>query len=105
MNATNILTAIRAAAGLGAVASWFSLIWLLGIPLFLTSSKSYFFGGIVIGVALWILALTVALAVKCANCGRRMLIDFRSPSLYPDWQALRDQFFPLQVLIEPARTK
>lgn len=104
MHATKIVVTIRAAACLSAVASWFFLIWLLGIPLFLTGSKNYFFGGIVIGFVLCIFALAVALVVKCPNCGRRMLVDSRPPSLYPDWQRLRDQFFPLQVLMEPART-
>ncbi|MBG0880870.1 MULTISPECIES: hypothetical protein [Burkholderia] len=97
MNTSKILSGIRTATLLGAVASWFVVFWMVGIPLF--ASRNYFFGGMTIGFSLWAIAGAVAATVKCPKCGKRMLISTQRPTaLCPDWQALRDQFIPLQAL-------
>ena len=96
MNPSKLTTANRVAALLAAAASWAVLVW-MSVVLFFPNT-AFALGGLAVAVSLWGLALAVAGTVRCPKCGRRMLIEWRSPRVSPDWRALREQFFPVEAV-------
>ena len=76
--------------------AWFYVLWLAGIPLFI--SKSYFFYGLGIAAFLLFANLAVSVSLKCPNCGKSIAIVQKAPRLGPDWHAARKQFFPVDAL-------
>lgn len=96
MSTSQMSAAYRAAALLGAVASWVALLWMVGLLFF--PDRGFVFGGLAVAVSLWLVTLAVAANVRCPQCGKRMLIVFRSPPDSPDVRALREQFFPVEAV-------
>ncbi len=87
---------------LGAFASWFFALWLVGLPFLF--SRPYFFGGLFISAAIWGVVLTISMALKCPHCGKSIAFAKQPPRLGPQWQVLRRQFFPVEAIIGKADT-
>ena len=96
MNTSKMTTAYRAAASLGAVASWVAIIWMTGVLFF--PNTGFVFGGLAVAISLWVITLAVAATVRCPKCGGRMLIVCQSPPDSLAWRALRERFFPVEAV-------
>jgi hypothetical protein len=94
-----------------ALASWGFIAYLLvilfagivlpahDIVLAKNTRKVFLLEAVLICVALWVLALTVAWGVRCPKCGRQLLPIFtRKPLDAPSLSEGLDQFFPWRVL-------
>ena len=86
----------RVQALLGAAASWFFILWLIGLPFLV--SRSYIYGGLILSTLLWACVIVVSLSLKCPNCAKSVALTSKMPGLGPDWPAMRKQFFPIEAV-------
>jgi DNA-directed RNA polymerase subunit RPC12/RpoP len=90
----------RVQALLAALASWIFVLWLAGLPFVASHSygQSYFYVGLAILAVLWVWVIVTSIPLMCPYCGKRISFTSKPARLSPDWQALREQFMPIDAL-------
>jgi DNA-directed RNA polymerase subunit RPC12/RpoP len=101
VNELKLIRAWRLYAILAAVASWLFVGLMVPILVFphATLHSRYFFGGMALCGAFWLMAVLSSLSLRCPRCGARIGFLARKPKAAPDWVALRQQFFPTAAVL------
>jgi hypothetical protein len=101
VNDLNLIRAWRLYAILAAVASWLFVALMVQIFVFphAPHGRTFFFGGMALCAAFWLMAVLSSLPLRCPHCGARIGFLARKPKAAPDWVALRQQFIPTAAVL------
>jgi ribosomal protein S27AE len=79
-----------------AVGSWVFSLWLIRLPFL--GSRSYIFGGLSVCGILVICIIISSIPLICPKCGKRMAFTKQYPPFLPDWEAIKQQYFPVEAV-------